>query len=107
MEKVFEVIKKEDEYLLQEVDISAMEFEDDEELEDWVSLHKGYRFGFSPYRFVVIYQPEFGSQDISYYFDEGHLRDMWEDEVVDELLESGVFFDDEVRFELYKIGNQP
>ena len=107
MEKVFEVIKRDEQYFLEEVDISDMGFENDEELEDYISLQLDYCLECLPFQYVLIYQTENGTKDTSYYFNEEHLKDMWEEEVVDELLENGVFDDGGIRFELYRIGNQP
>ena len=103
MEKVFKVAHDEDGYFLQEVD--ATEFiGSDGEIDD-LDLDLGYCSESMPYKQVLTYQSEYGSKDTSYYYDEEMLRDLWEDELIDELQKYGSFVDyeDDIRYELFVI----
>ena len=119
MEKVYEVVKEGNEYFLQEVDMSEYEDEldfdpeDEDELSFWAIDHD-YCLGSLPYQFVLVRYPSgWSGPETAYYYNEEHLRDMWEDDLVDTLLKDGTFYDDTdddgdkfsdgMRFDLFRI----
>lgn len=100
MEKVYEVVKDGDEYLLQEVDMSEYEdeldfdVEDDFALSDWAIQHD-FCLESLPYQFVLVhYSSGWCGPETGHYYDEEHLRSMWDDDLIDTLLKDGTFYDD-------------
>lgn len=99
--KVFEVVHQGNEFLLKEAAFSNTEddeFESEEDFEQWLPLQ--YCVESLPYQFVLVC-----GRDVSYYYDEEHLKSMWEDEFIDRLLKEESFYDDEedMRFELHRL----
>ena len=100
MEKVYKVVKEDDEYLLQEVDMSEYEdeldfdVEDEDELSFWAIDHD-FCLESLPFQFALVHHPSgWSGPETDYYYDEDHLRNMWADDVIDVLLKEGTFYDD-------------
>lgn len=106
MDKVYQIVKKDEQYLLEEVDVSDLSFENEEDFIDWV-IRRDYCTEPFLYKYMLTYQPEWGSMQKFPMVDEEQLRNEWEDDFVDELMADGVVIDDDGRYELYPIGNQP
>ena len=68
--------------------------EDVFELENWAIQH-GFCLESLPYQFVLVHHPlGWCGPETDYYYNEEHLRDLWDDDLVDTLLKDGTFYDD-------------